>query len=61
MCRTPETTIKTCLECVYGLLLAPDVADPLDSNLALDSYDDSGTYQMRIVEHTRHVRSLPSL
>lgn len=56
---TPDTSVKRIFDCVYGLLLNPDVEDPLDSNLALDSYDDSGTYQVRIVEHTKAHASTP--
>jgi hypothetical protein len=37
--------------CRYGLLLSPDVADPLDSNLALSFYESSGIYEIRIVNH----------
>ena len=47
------TSVRTVLDCVYGLLLNPDVDDPLDSNLALAFYDDSGVYEAQIVEHTR--------
>lgn len=58
---TADTSVKRIFDCIYGLLLNPDVDDPLDSNLALDSYDDSGTYQMRIVEHTQSHASLGAL
>eukprot|EP01062_Namystynia_karyoxenos_P061728 TRINITY_DN541_c0_g1_i6.p1 TRINITY_DN541_c0_g1~~TRINITY_DN541_c0_g1_i6.p1 ORF type:complete len:1950 (+),score=620.65 TRINITY_DN541_c0_g1_i6:99-5948(+) len=52
---TRETTVRTLLDCAYGLLLTPDVADPLDSTLALSFYDDSGVYEESIARHTeRH-------
>ena len=47
-----ETRIKTVLDCVYGLLLAPDVDSPLDSTLALARADDSGSYEGKIIAHT---------
>jgi ubiquitin-protein ligase len=50
---SPDTTVLTILQCVYGLLLSPDVADPLDSTLALAFYDDSGLYETSIVAHTK--------
>ena len=31
--------------CIYGLLLSPDKSDPLDSTLALQSYNDDGGYE----------------
>jgi len=48
---TADTTMLTVLQCVYGLMLHPDTSDPLDSTLALQSYDDSGTYEARVMEH----------
>ena len=47
-----ETRVKTVLDCIYGLLLAPDVDDPLDSTLALARADDSGGYEGKIIAHT---------
>jgi ubiquitin-protein ligase len=47
-----QTRIKTVLDCIYGLLLAPDVDDPLDSTLALARADDSGSYEGKIIAHT---------
>jgi hypothetical protein len=41
------------LECIYGLLLSPDVSDPLDSVLALQFYDGNGLYEYRILEHKK--------
>ena len=50
---SPDTSVSTILQCVYGLLLSPDVSDPLDSTLALAFYDDSGLYETSIVAHTK--------
>jgi ubiquitin-protein ligase len=47
-----ETRVKTVLDCVFGLLLAPDVDSPLDSTLALARADDSGSYEGKIIAHT---------
>ena len=33
--------MATVLQCIYGLLLSPDVSDPLGSTLALEFYDNS--------------------
>ena len=48
-----ETRIKTVLDCLYGLLLVPDVDSPLDSTLALARADDSGGYEGKIIAHTQ--------
>jgi len=50
---TPDTTMATIFQCIFGLLLSPDVSDPLDSTLAFEFYDDSGLYETSIVEQTR--------
>jgi ubiquitin-protein ligase len=50
---TADTPFCTVLQCIYGLLLNPDVDDPLDSTLALQFFDDSGTYEVSVVEHTQ--------
>ena len=50
---TPDTTVNTIFQCLYGLLLTPDVSDPLDSTLALEFYDDSGLYETSIVHHVK--------
>ena len=47
-----ETTVKSVLDCIYGLLLAPDVDDPLDSTLALARANSDGGYEGRIIAHT---------
>lgn len=44
-------TVKTILECVYGLLLNPDVTDPLDTGLAFSFYEGSGQYEAKIIAH----------
>ena len=44
-------SISTILECVYGLLLNPDVTDPLDTNLALKYYEATGEYEADIMKH----------
>jgi ubiquitin-protein ligase len=55
---TVETSVRQVLECVFGLLLSPDVSDPLDSHIALAYYDDCGAYEATIIEHTRKHASL---
>jgi len=47
----PSTSVSVLLQCVYGLLLNPDVSDPLDSNLAMMFYDASGQYEGNIMKH----------
>lgn len=47
-----DTKVATVIECIFGLLLAPDIDDPLDSTLALARADDSGAYEGSIVAHT---------
>ena len=44
-------SISTILECVYGLLLNPDVTDPLDTNLALMYYEATGAYEANIMRY----------
>lgn len=48
---TPDTTVAVILQCVYGLLLNPDVTDPLDSNLALLYHDANGQYEASIMSY----------
>merc|ERR1711900_18776 len=50
---TADTRISTILQCVYGLLLNPDVDDPLDSTLALEFYNDNGLYETSILNHVK--------
>ncbi|CAM9197615.1 unnamed protein product [Ectocarpus sp. 4 AP-2014] len=56
---TPNTTVLDVLSCVYGLLLAPDHDDPLDSTLALQMYDSNGQYEAAIIEHVKAHASKP--
>lgn len=52
---TPDTSVRTVLDCIYSLLMQPDREDPLDSTLALEAYDDSGVYEAAVLAHTeRH-------
>jgi ubiquitin-protein ligase len=46
---TSNISIQLILQCVYGLLLNPDVSDPLDTNLALSYYNADGTYEAQIM------------
>jgi ubiquitin-protein ligase len=39
------------LQCIYGLLLNPDVNDPLNTNLASLYYEATGQYEAQIVEY----------
>ena len=50
---SPDTSIEMVLGCVYGLLLNPDYEDPLDSSLALEFYQASGTYEASVMEYTQ--------
>ena len=47
-----DTTMLQVFSCVFGLLLSPDRSDPLDSTLALQSYDDNGAYEASVIAHT---------
>ncbi len=49
----PDTPLATVLECIYGLMLVPDVADPLDSHNALAYYNDSGGYEGEVIQHVQ--------
>ncbi len=40
--------MATVLNCVYGLLLFPETADPLDSNLAMQFFQDRALYESNI-------------
>ena len=50
---TADTGLLRVFECVYGLLLSPDTADPLDSTLALSFYEGDGRYEAEIIAHTK--------
>ncbi|CEL93368.1 unnamed protein product [Vitrella brassicaformis CCMP3155] len=54
---TTDSTVRSILENVYGLLLNPDYVDPVDSTLAMAFYQGQGDYEARIVQHVRqHAR-----
>lgn len=55
--RASELTVRKVLECLFGLLLSPDTADPLDSTLALLFYDSNGQYEADLMSHTAKVAS----
>lgn len=44
-----KVTVSTILQCVYGLLLNPDVTDPIDSGLAMQYYAADGKYEACIM------------
>mmetsp|Transcript_82688 Transcript_82688/g.267710 ORF Transcript_82688/g.267710 Transcript_82688/m.267710 type:complete len:1775 (+) Transcript_82688:57-5381(+) len=48
---TADTTVRSIIDCIYGLLLNPDYEDPLDSTLALEFYEASGVYEDSIRRH----------
>jgi len=48
---TPNVPVSLILQCIYGLLLNPDVSDPLDTNLALAYYEADGSYEASIMEY----------
>jgi ubiquitin-protein ligase len=52
----PTKRIGHVFDCVYGLLLAPDLEDALDSNLALLAYRDIESYR-RVTRPLPAVRS----
>eukprot|EP00492_Amphilonche_elongata_P005227 TRINITY_DN677_c0_g1_i11.p1 TRINITY_DN677_c0_g1~~TRINITY_DN677_c0_g1_i11.p1 ORF type:complete len:297 (-),score=65.90 TRINITY_DN677_c0_g1_i11:493-1383(-) len=47
-----DTSLKMVIECVFGLFLNPEFDDPLDSALAAEYYEASGTYEFSIKQHT---------
>ena len=51
---TPDTAVSTIFNCIYGLLLQPDVSDPLDSTLALSFYAANGKYEADIMNYVNH-------
>jgi len=51
---TPATTVRVMIDCIYGLLLNPDVSDPLDSTLALDFYSATGAYEAQIMAFVKN-------
>jgi len=46
---TSSINMSLILQCIYGLLLNPDVTDPLDTNLAMLFYEANGTYEAEII------------
>lgn len=54
---TPTTSVSTILECIYGLLLNPDVTDPLDTNLSLMYYNGNGDYEAMVMKYVRKYAS----
>jgi len=54
---TPQTSVALILQCIYGLLLNPDVSDPLNTNLALAFYQADGQYEAEIMANVNlHAR-----
>ena len=53
---SPDITVKTLLEVLFGLLLNPDRDDPLDSQLALNFYNDNGQYEGDVIRHCDEIR-----
>jgi len=53
----PDVPMRTVLEALYGLLLSPEVSDPLDSTVALQFYEASGSYEAQILDFTRKFAS----
>jgi ubiquitin-protein ligase len=48
---TQNIKMTMILQCIYGLLLNPDVSDPLDTNLAALYYEATGQYEAQILEY----------
>ncbi|AYV75329.1 MAG: putative bifunctional E2/E3 enzyme [Terrestrivirus sp.] len=53
----PVIGISLILNCIYGLLLNPDVSDPLDTNMALLYYEANGQYEADILENVNKYAS----
>ena len=52
---TADCPMHAVLEHVYGLLLTPDVADPIDTALAMQYHAGTGVYEVSVSAHTeRH-------
>lgn len=45
--------MATVLNCVFGLLLTPEVEDPVDTDLAATWWSDRESYTKRIETHTK--------
>eukprot|EP00054_Salpingoeca_dolichothecata_P027154 m.197600 g.197600 ORF g.197600 m.197600 type:complete len:1101 (+) comp25879_c0_seq3:125-3427(+) len=52
-----DTSFRTIVDCVYGLLLAPEPNDPLDSTLAEEFFADRQQYEANAVKHTAQYAS----
>ena len=50
---TPDLSARQLIDCVYGLLLAPEPDDPLDSVLALQCLSSRAAYDASAAESTR--------
>ncbi len=55
---TPHITISKILSVIYGLLLSPDIEDPVDSSLVLEYYAANGIYEMNVMNHVKKHASL---
>jgi len=58
---TTDTTISTVLSSIYGLLLAPEPDDPLDSTLAEEYFADRRKYEANARQHALTHASKKSL
>jgi len=45
---TSDTPFSKVLDCIYGLLLHPEVSDPIDTNLATLYFQDKTTYEEKV-------------
>lgn len=54
---TRSTKISLIFQCIYGLLLNPDVSDPLDTNLATLYYQADGQYEAEIIKDVKRYAS----
>jgi len=58
---TADTSVLAIVQCIFGLLLNPDYDDPLDSTLALEFYQGSGTYEdsirCHVAKHANRTRA----
>ena len=48
--------MRTVLDCVFGLMLAPEVDDTLDASLSLRYHQDKSGYRVAIRSGTREAR-----
>lgn len=53
----PSISVVTIINYVYGLLLSPDVEDPLDNRLAELFYSSEGEYEAKILGHVKKYAS----